>query len=88
MNVLPEERFDEYPKLRELLKLKNEIIAWRNHPPVYIRTDLKTFDFSSIGKFDVVLVDPPWGEYQERVRHLPLLQHEPERFSSWTFEDI
>jgi mRNA m6A methyltransferase non-catalytic subunit len=64
MNILPEERFDEYPKLKELLKLKSELIKKRNHPVQYIKADLKNFDYTQIGKFDVILMDPPWLEYE------------------------
>ena len=37
MNITPEERFDEYPTLKKLIKLKSELIQKRNHPPVYIK---------------------------------------------------
>lgn len=67
MNIRPEERFIEYPKLKELIKLKNELIQKRNHPARYIKTDLLGFDFEQLGKFDVIHVDPPWQEYENRV---------------------
>lgn len=45
MNIRPEERFIEYPKLKELIKLKNELIQKRNHPARYIKANLLEFDF-------------------------------------------
>jgi hypothetical protein len=45
-NTDPQMRFMEYPKM--------------NAPPVYIKEDLKKMDLSKLGKFDVILVDPPW----------------------------
>lgn len=32
MNIKPEERFIEYPKLKELIKMKDDLITKRNHP--------------------------------------------------------
>ncbi|CAG9564454.1 unnamed protein product [Danaus chrysippus] len=56
------DRFEEYPKLRELIKLKDELIARTATPPMYLKCDLKTFDLKTMGsKFDVVLVEPPLG---------------------------
>ncbi|XP_038222759.1 N6-adenosine-methyltransferase non-catalytic subunit [Zerene cesonia] len=56
------DRFEEYPKLRELIKLKDELIARTAAPPMYLKCDLKTFDLKSMGvKFDVILVEPPLG---------------------------
>ena len=61
------ERFSEYPKLKELVERKNELVAKRATPAMYLKTDLKTFDLSSLDmKFDVILIDPPWAEYKRR----------------------
>lgn len=35
------DRFEEYPKLRELIKLKDELIAITATPPMYLKCDLK-----------------------------------------------
>ncbi|KPJ07810.1 Methyltransferase-like protein 14 [Papilio machaon] len=35
------DRFEEYPKLRELIKLKDDLIARTATPPMYLRCDLK-----------------------------------------------
>jgi len=58
--------------LRELIKLKEEVIQKRNHPTQYIKADLKQYNLSELGKFDVILIDPPWQEYEDRVRGLPI----------------
>ena len=66
-----QERYDDIPKAKELIRLKSELINLRNHPPMYVKADLRTFDLSSLGKvwylhlikFDVIYVDPPWNEY-------------------------
>ena len=67
-----------------MIKLKNELIRKKSHPPVYVKTDLKTFDLKSIGKFDVILVDPPWEEYARRMSQYPGIYHE----IPWTYEEI
>ncbi|CAG8585971.1 2466_t:CDS:2 [Diversispora eburnea] len=54
------QRFDEYPKLKELTKLKNALVKSRATSPTYLKADLRTFDLKSLGtKFDVILIDPP-----------------------------
>ena len=61
------ERFEEYPKLKELIKAKDDLISMRATPPTYKKVDLKTFDLTTLGtKFDVILIDPPWEEYKRR----------------------
>lgn len=35
------DRFEEYPKLRELIKLKDDLIAQTAVPPMYLKCDLK-----------------------------------------------
>ncbi|XP_058450833.1 N6-adenosine-methyltransferase non-catalytic subunit [Malaya genurostris] len=58
------DRFEEYPKLRELIRLKDELISETASPPMYLRADLKTFDLKTLGtKFDVILIEPPLEEY-------------------------
>ncbi|VDN98434.1 unnamed protein product [Rodentolepis nana] len=53
-------RFEEYPKLRELIRLKDELIQSRVTPPMYLRTDLHTFNLLDLNSvFDVILVEPP-----------------------------
>ena len=53
---------------------------------MYIKADLKTYDLTKIGKFDVILVDPPWEEYSKSLRG-PFPQ-DNEKLNAWTFEEI
>lgn len=76
----------DYPKLNELIKLKDEIIAKRQTPPRYIKADLKTFDLKTLGKFDVILMDPPWEEYSKRFTGFTLESNE--KMTPWTFQEI
>ncbi|SCN63452.1 mRNA methyltransferase, putative [Plasmodium chabaudi adami] len=68
-------RFIKYPKLKQLLELKNAIIKKRSTPARYIKCDLRNFDLSSLDmKFDIILIDPPWKEYYDRkMQNLDLL---------------
>lgn len=34
-------------------------------PPQWINTDLRELDVSVLGKYDVVVADPPWAIHQE-----------------------
>lgn len=56
-------------------------------PPQWIDCDLKNFDYSMLGKFDVILADPPWDIHMSlpygtmsdndmRAMPVPLLQEE------------
>ncbi|KAF2364994.1 Pseudouridine synthase TruD [Trinorchestia longiramus] len=59
------DRFEEYPKLRELIKLKDDLIASTASPPSYLKADLHSFPLASLQcLFDVILVEPPLEEYQ------------------------
>lgn len=59
------DRFEEYPKLKELIRLKDELIRDTATPPMYLKCDLEAFDFRSLKcKFDAILVEPPLEEYQ------------------------
>ena len=61
------ERFEEYPKLKQLIAAKDALISQRATPPTYKKVDLKTFDLTTLGtKFDVIVIDPPWEEYKRR----------------------
>jgi len=83
----PDRRFLNYAPLARLSLLKNKIIAARAHPPQYIQADLKTFDWSSLAcKMDVVLVDPPWAEYQKRS--VGLASSLREDLNPWSLEDL
>ncbi|XP_072038432.1 N(6)-adenosine-methyltransferase non-catalytic subunit METTL14-like [Amphiura filiformis] len=76
------DRFEEYPKLKELIKLKDELIQQTNSPPMYLQLDLENFDLSDLDcKFDVILLDPPLEEYRHRPGVVP---NQP----FWTWDEI
>ncbi|KAJ8023053.1 N6-adenosine-methyltransferase non-catalytic subunit [Holothuria leucospilota] len=61
------DRFEEYPKLKELIRLKDQLIASTNTPPMYLKCDLDSFELSELDQqFDVILIDPPLEEYRHR----------------------
>ena len=80
-----EKRFLDYPKLNELIKLKNEVLKKRATPAMWLKCDLKTFDLSSLGKFDVILIDPPLPEYYRRAKSFGV---DLAPFEPWTFDEI
>ncbi|KAL1497194.1 hypothetical protein ABEB36_008191 [Hypothenemus hampei] len=62
------DRFEEYPKLRELIRLKDELIAQTASPPMYLKCDLSSYDLKNLNcKFDVILIEPPLEEYQRTM---------------------
>lgn len=76
------DRFEEYPKLRELIRLKDELISTTNTPPMYLQADPEHFDLRDLKcEFDVILLEPPLEEYyrESGISHT-------ERF--WTWDDI
>ncbi|KAI3894814.1 hypothetical protein MKW92_034943 [Papaver armeniacum] len=76
---------EDYPKLRELIQRKDEIVANAATPPMYYKCDLREFVLSPefFGtKFDVILVDPPWEEYVHRAPGVA------DHMDYWTFEEI
>nr|XP_027111524.1 N6-adenosine-methyltransferase non-catalytic subunit MTB-like [Coffea arabica] len=76
---------EDYPKLRELIQKKDEIVAKSNSPPLYLKCDLHEQVLSPelLGtKFDVILVDPPWEEYVHRAPGVT------DHMEYWTFEEI
>ncbi|GAV76287.1 MT-A70 domain-containing protein [Cephalotus follicularis] len=76
---------EDYPKLRELIQKKDEIVANSASAPLYYKCDLRDFELSPefFGtKFDVILVDPPWEEYVHRAPGVT------DHMEYWTFEEI
>ena len=76
---------EDYPKLRELIQKKDEIVSKSASAPMYSKCDLKEFELSPefFGtKFDVILVDPPWEEYVHRAPGVA------DHMEYWTFEEI
>nr|CAG4644838.1 EOG090X07CF [Leptodora kindtii] len=62
------DRFEEYPKLKELIRLKDDLIARTATPPMYLKSDLKSTSLNDFGcKFDVILIEPPLEEYQRSL---------------------
>jgi mRNA (2'-O-methyladenosine-N6-)-methyltransferase len=80
-----DQRYEEYPKLKELISLKNDLIRRFATEPMAIKCDLKTFDLTSLGaKFDVILIDPPWDEYKRRCPG----SFQQQEISVWTDDDM
>ncbi|XP_047970451.1 N6-adenosine-methyltransferase non-catalytic subunit MTB [Salvia hispanica] len=76
---------EDYPKLRELIQKKDEIVSKSASAPMYYKCDLREQVLSSefFGtKFDVILVDPPWEEYVHRAPGVT------DHTDHWTFEEI
>ncbi|KAK7279922.1 hypothetical protein RJT34_24983 [Clitoria ternatea] len=76
---------EDYPKLRELIQKKDEIVEKSASAPMYYKCDLKEFELSPefFGtKFDVILIDPPWEEYVHRAPGVA------DHMEYWTFEEI
>lgn len=76
---------EDYPKLRELIQKKDEIVTNSATAPMYYKSDLREQVLSPefFGtKFDVILVDPPWEEYVHRAPGVT------DHMESWTFEEI
>ncbi|CAH9082385.1 unnamed protein product [Cuscuta epithymum] len=76
---------EDYPKLRELLQKKDEIVAKVASTPMYYKCDLREQELSPefFGtKFDVILVDPPWEEYVHRAPGVT------DHMEYWKFEEI
>ncbi|XP_047319931.1 N6-adenosine-methyltransferase non-catalytic subunit MTB-like [Impatiens glandulifera] len=76
---------EDYPKLRELIQKKDEIVTNSASAPMYFKCDLREFELSPefFGtKFDVILVDPPWEEYVHRAPGVA------DHMEYWKFEEI
>lgn len=62
--------------------MKDELISETATPPMYLKTDLKTFDLTSMGtKFDVILIEPPLEEYFRGA--VVATTSAPKNFWSW-----
>ncbi|CAM0140687.1 unnamed protein product [Umbelopsis sp. WA50703] len=56
-------RFNEYPKLQELIKEKDNLATATAGFPWSLQADLRKLDLQHLQcKFDVIIVDPPWEE--------------------------
>lgn len=52
---------------------------------MYIKADLREFDLTTLGEFDVIVIDPPWKEYADRIKDFPV---KTEKKETWQFGDI
>ncbi|XP_073822282.1 N(6)-adenosine-methyltransferase non-catalytic subunit METTL14-like [Musca autumnalis] len=78
------DRFEEYPKLRELIRLKDKLIQDTASPPMYLKADLKTLDVKTLGtKFDVILIEPPLEEYARAAPSVATVGGAPRVFWNW-----
>ncbi|XP_054084214.1 N6-adenosine-methyltransferase non-catalytic subunit [Zeugodacus cucurbitae] len=81
------DRFEEYPKLRELIRLKDKLIQDTASAPMYLKADLKTLDLKTLGtKFDVILIEPPLEEYARAAPSVATVGGAPRVF--WNWEEI
>ena len=54
-------RFEEYPKLQELIRLKDDLISETAHPPMYLKVDLESYDLKQLNcKFDTIIIGAKW----------------------------
>lgn len=51
------------------LTTDESLLALQVLPPQWINFDLRSLDVSVLGKFEVVVADPPWAIHQEVSRH-------------------
>lgn len=84
------DRFEEYPKLKELIRLKDKLIYDTACPPMYLKMDLRSC--SSLkntvkGKFDVILIEPPLAEYRQSAR-LPSSASASSASNFWSWPEI
>ena len=75
--------------MTDLIKKKDEVLRKRNTPARYIKADLKDFDLPSLGRFDVILIDPPWEEYSKRITNLnSKIMESNKDISYWTYNEL
>ncbi|XP_013105928.1 N6-adenosine-methyltransferase non-catalytic subunit [Stomoxys calcitrans] len=78
------DRFEEYPKLRELIRLKDKLIQDTASAPMYLKADLKSLDLKTLGtKFDVILIEPPLEEYARAAPSVATVGGAPRVFWNW-----
>lgn len=83
-----DDSFDEPEALpRKFVSLKSALPRTKLTPPQWINCDMRYFDMSVIGKFAVIMADPPWdihmelpygtmGDDEMRQLNIPALQDE------------
>ncbi|XP_063726694.1 N6-adenosine-methyltransferase non-catalytic subunit-like [Symsagittifera roscoffensis] len=77
-----ENRFKEYPKLRELMYLKDELVHQTNTPPMYLHCDLEKFNLKRLkNQFDVIMISAPLVNGFSPESSDPKLKH-------WSFDEL
>lgn len=85
------DRFEEYPKLKELIRLKDQLISETATPPMYQKLDLRfcpNLAERLRGKFDVILIEPPLAEYHIRSSVLPSCPSTGTPVDFWSWDEI
>eukprot|EP00200_Dunaliella_tertiolecta_P017592 CAMPEP_0202411586 /NCGR_PEP_ID=MMETSP1128-20130828/22327_1 /ASSEMBLY_ACC=CAM_ASM_000463 /TAXON_ID=3047 /ORGANISM="Dunaliella tertiolecta, Strain CCMP1320" /LENGTH=547 /DNA_ID=CAMNT_0049017321 /DNA_START=280 /DNA_END=1923 /DNA_ORIENTATION=- len=80
------DRYEEYPKMKELICMKDQAVRQHTTPPYFLKADLRTLKLNTetFGtKFDVILIDPPWDEYARRAP-----QSAQGQVESWHWQEI
>lgn len=54
---------------------------------MYLKANIKELDLNQLGKFDVILMDPPWEEYKTRIAGLPIFNSH-EKLECWSQDEI
>lgn len=83
----PDERYEGNPKKQRLVELKKQYLNIRNHPAMYLKTDIKKQNLKDLGEFDIILCDPPWKEYQKRADYFKIRKR-TEKMEGWSLNDI
>ena len=67
-------RFEEYPKLQELIRLKDDLISETAHPPMYLKVDLESYDLKQLNcKFDTIIIGTKcFSIYLHEYKHINL----------------
>ncbi|KAG2172758.1 hypothetical protein INT43_000105 [Umbelopsis isabellina] len=77
-------RFNEYPKLQELIAAKDNLINAAAGNPWALKADLRKLDLQQLQcRFDVIIVDPPWEEYCRRSVATAFASQD-----IWTYSDV
>lgn len=60
-----------------------------------LKTDIRDLELKQLGKFDVILMDPPWEEYSRRMegrreggREMRGSKVNREKLEAWSLEEI
>ncbi|KAL3314069.1 N6-adenosine-methyltransferase subunit mettl14, partial [Cichlidogyrus casuarinus] len=75
-------RFEEYPKLKELIRLKDNLVETSSSPPMYLKSDLRNLNLVTTlqTQFDAILIEPPLEPY--------LAADSNTVYQAWTWDQI